>query len=605
MTPLLDGEFAGVHDPRGRADADRLRRALPGAAVVEAGSLALACAATGSVGGVHAALAGRVQQAAALGEQLQLGAEEPIEQALATGYARWGNGLLDRLRGPFALVVWDCDDRRGLLAQDQLGGRSLFTFFDGQRLLFATEVTVLLGLLRRRPDPDELALAYHLVDHSVPDGRMLYQGITRLGGGRHLLLSDSGHVQGRHWAPRYQPPLREPRAELAARLRHELSGAVGDAAATARAGAVLLSGGLDSSVVAGLAAPRASSLQAISAAFPAEPELDETSWAHQVADHTGIPLTTVPIERREPFQAAEAFLRAWELPLPVPGLIVEEPLITAAALLGAEVVLDGQGGDELFGAAHFLIADRVRYLRPLSAWRLARRHPWLGSSPPLRHVWQVFASVGMRGALPADLHERVRRRRDAERYVPAWLRPNLVRLYRETEDPWRWKRLDGPRWWASLADTLTRGRERADIADYLRRRARMGGLEARSPLLDVGLVELVLRMPPETNFDPVTSRPLVREALRGALPPEVLARRDKRDFAALHHQTLQTTENLEWVRHLLDEHSAAVGTYVDLRGLHRDHLDRPPAVGEPGWRAWAVHVWNVVTAELWLRGRAS
>lgn len=604
MTALLQGELAGLHDPRGRAGSDVVRRALPRAAVVESGSLSLACSAPGWAGDVCAGVAGRVQYEGALREEMRLRPEAPIEQALAAGYARWGSGLLDRLRGPFALVIWSRDEQRGLLAQDQLGGRSLFTFIDGQRLLFATEVTVLLAMLRRRPDPDEIALVHHLVDHTVPDGRMLFQGIRRIGGGRHLELSDSGHVERRHWAPRYQPPLREPRADLAARLRQALTTAVGDAVATDRRGALLLSGGLDSSAVAGLAAPRAPGLQAISATFPAEPELDETSWAHQVADHTGMPLTTVPIERREPFRAAEDYLRAWQLPLPVPGLIIEKPLVAAAHRLRAQVVFDGQGGDELFGATPYLVADRLLRLRPLSAWRLARQHPWLGTSPPLRHVWQVFASGGVRGAVPPGLHERVRRQRDPSRYAPAWLRPGFARLYRDTHDPWRWKRLDGPRWWASLADTLTRGRETADIADYLRRRARLGGVEARSPLLDVALVELALRIPPETSFDPVTSRPLVREALRGALPPEVLARRDKRDFAALHHVTLQTTENLDWVRRVLDAHSAAVGAYVDLGRLHRDHLDRPPAVGERGWRQWAVNVWNVATAELWLRGHA-
>ena len=207
----------------------------------------------------------------------------------------------------------------------------------------------------------------------------------------------------------------------------------------------------------------------------------------------------------------------------------------------------------------------------------------------------------MRGAIPPAMHERVRRRRPPDRYAPAWLRPDLLRLYRDDQDPWRWKRLDGPRWWASHADTLTRGRESADIADYLRRRARLGGLEARSPLLDVALVELVLQLPPETNFDPVTSRSLVREALRGALPDAVLARQDKRDYAPLQHRTLLQADNLGYVRRLLDERRAEVGAYLDLRALHRALLDRPPAVGDPGWRGWAVHVWNVVTLEQWLR----
>jgi hypothetical protein len=55
------------------------------------------------------------------------------------------------------------------------------------------------------------------------------------------------------------------------------------------------------------------------------------------------------------------------------------------------------------------------------------------------------------------------------------------------------------------------------------------------------------------------------------------------------------------VRTLLGAQGAEVGAYVNLPRLHRDLLDHPPAVGAPGWRPWAVHVWNVVTAELWLR----
>lgn len=126
-----------------------------------------------------------------------------------------------------------------------------------------------------------------------------------------------------------------------------------------------------------------------------------------------------------------------------------------------------------------------------------------------------------------------------------------------------------------------------------------------SPLLDVGLVEFMLRVPPEVNFDPFFTRPLVREALRGTLPSAVLARRDKRDFSALQHRTLLDPENLGAIRRLLDERTAEIGAYVDLRRFRQAHLDRPPAVGEPEWRVWAIHVWNVVTAETWLREQAS
>jgi asparagine synthase (glutamine-hydrolysing) len=598
---LFGAEIAGVHDPRADAGGeDRLRRALPWTAPATAGALTLSGGRPGMAGAVQVRLAGRIDGAAALGDDLGCPPHTTAADVVAAGYDRWGLGVLSRISGPFALVAWDPSTGRGLLAQDQLGGRSMFTFEDGARLWFATEVALLLRLLRHRPPPDELAIAHHLVDHSVPDGRMLHRGVRRLGGGRHLELSSAGRAPWRHWAPRFEPPVRAHRRDLAAGLRGALAAATARAAPPPGTGAVLLSGGLDSSIVTALAAPRAAGLRAYAAAFPADPALDETSWAAMVAEQARVRLSTVPVGAGDPLTAAEEFARAWALPLPAPGIVIEAPLIAAARAAGGRVVLDGQGGDEVLGPAHFVVADRLRHGRLLTSFRLARRYPGIGPAPSPASLRLVLTGVGVRGAVPPGVHDAVRRRRASTRYVPAWLRSAPAALFREHEDPWRWKRLDGPRWWAALADTLTRGRERADIADYVRRRARLGGLDGRSPLLDLGLVEYVLRIPPETNFDPVVSRSLARDALRGDLPAKVLARPDKSDFAAFYHHALTAEPTLGRIRALLDPRRAAIGAFVDLARVRRELLDHPPAVGAPGWRRWAVQTWNIATGELWL-----
>ena len=306
------------------------------------------------------------------------------------------------MRGPFALVLWDGDAPRGLLAQDQLGGRSLFTFHDGPRLCFATEISVLLRLLRRRPDPDELALAHHLVDHSVPDGRMLFHGIRRLGGGCLLELSDAGRAERGLDAALPAAAAGAARRARRAAARRARGGGAATRCRPSGVSALLLSGGLDSSVVAALAAPRAPGLQAIAAAF-AEPELDETAWARRVADGTGLGAH---------HGARSSSASRWRPPRPTcaagrcrcrcPGIIIEAPLIAAAAELGADVVLDGQGGDELFGAAHFL--DRRPPATPATA---------LGMAPgPTASV------AGRRPAAASRLarvHERRRPRRAAAR----------------------------------------------------------------------------------------------------------------------------------------------------------------------------------------------
>ena len=186
--------------------------------------------------------------------------------------------------------------------------------------------------------------------------------------------------------------------DLAEQLREALSAAIDAALSPPPVAAMLLSGGLDSSVVAALASRSIPALEAVSACFPDDPQLDETAWAGQVADHIGVRLTTVPIERREPLQAAARYLDAWQLPLPVPGIFIDEQLLATAQSHGATVAIDGQGGDELFGASHFLISDYLRRFRVLAAWRLARRNAWGGSTAPRRQVWRRADPGRRRGA---------------------------------------------------------------------------------------------------------------------------------------------------------------------------------------------------------------
>jgi hypothetical protein len=544
-------------------------------------------------------VAGRVHRPDALREQLGLRPDTAVAEAVAAGYARWGERLLERIDGPFALVVWDGE--RCLLAQDPLGGRSLFTFSDGPRLCFATEITVLLGLLRRRPDPDELALAHHLVDHSVPDGRMLFHGITRLGGGELLELGDAGRARRSHWAPRYAPALREPRGALAARLRSELETAVGD---DLPADALLLSGGLDSSVVAALAAPRAPGLQAIAAAF-AEPELDETAWARRAAEHAGLPLTTVPIDHREPLDAAVAYQAAWALPA-----------------AGARHRHRGAARRARRRHRGRRPARRPRRRRALRRGPLPDRRSRTAPATPVRVAAVAPAPVAGRrptaAPRPARVHER--RRPRGARSRPARAGPPTPAGKRATRR--RGCVAARP---TSIATARTRGGGSSStvhaggrfLADALTLRARdrrscrlpaptwrHGG--GRSALAASASRARGVRAAPTARDELRPGHLAARscaEALHGALPADVLARRDKRDFSALHHRALLAPHNLERVRTLLGERRVEVGAYVDLARLRRDLLDHPPPVGAPGWRPWAVHVWNVVTAELWLTHR--
>ena len=254
--------LAGVFDPGARADTRRLDGALrpDAAASLESGPLRLAFSgpAVGSTDPV-CLFDGHLDNAAEIRGQLGLDAPpaHSPEALLAAAYRRWGQGLPSRMRGDFALVVWDREQGEGLLARDQLGARPLFLYDSGEAVLFANEIRHLLALLPRRPAPDPASVAHWIALSNRPGTQTLYEGVRRLMPGGILLLQRRGVREMRYWTPRFEEPLDLPPAQLAEPLRDGLERAVGRRLTPSGTTGVTMSGGLDSSSVAALSAAQA------------------------------------------------------------------------------------------------------------------------------------------------------------------------------------------------------------------------------------------------------------------------------------------------------------------------------------------------------------
>lgn len=517
------------------------------------------------------------------------------EEALATLFRRQGEGLFGTLRGDFVLVFWHRHERRGWLVRDQIGNRSLYFTTDGGRTLFASRIDHLLQFLRTRPGPDETALSHWLAFSGMPGERTLYAGISRLRPGHMLPLAGEATRQRRYWIPRYSAPLTAPRADLVDELRSRVQTAVRLRTAGPRETAVMLSGGLDS---ASVAAAGSDISRAYSATFPDHPSVDESALIDVLTDRLELDSTRIEVSAGSPLAGALEYLRHWQLPPSSPNLFFWFPLLRAAAADGVTVMLDGEGGDEILSLAPYLMSDRIRRGRLWSAVSLARRIPGAGPRPPWRSVLRITRNVGIYGAVPYGIHEGIRRRRGAAQYAPGWLAPQSAQAYFDTDDPWSWKRIDGPRWWAERVGLLT-GIKTSLGYDHTQRRASQAGLETRHPIADVDVIELTLAIPPELLYDWRYSRPLIREAMRGLMPDEVRLRPSKSFFNAIFHEGLAGPD-LDLVRELVTGADAHVREYVDVHAVERDLLGGVPAAY--GERAqWAVEVWRLATAECWLR----
>jgi asparagine synthase (glutamine-hydrolysing) len=572
---LIEG-FAGVVGASARDVAARLAASLHGAERWTSDWAALASRAAG--GTPPRAVAGRL--------------------SIPPGESGGAAERLRTARGSFALAEVDEERRTVLLAVDRLGAGGLFVHRDGAgRLWFASELNVLLRALPRRPDADEVAVVRRLADGLLPRGRTLYAGVERLRGGEYLLAAVGRVDRGVYWTPAYRPVDDAGAEETAAALLEAATDAVERAAAPAPADGlgVLLSGGLDSASVAALARRRGADLRGYTACFPDHAELDERRLALATAEHVGIESRLLSVRGSAAVASSLDYLDAWGLPSVSPNLFFQRPLLRLARDEGRTLLLDGQGGDELFGHAAFLLGDRFRRGALAEAVRLARRFPGAGLHPSRRVLADVVLRFGVRGAAPAGFHA-LRRRLSSG--GPAWLAPPAARLAAETSERWAWKRGEGPLWFRAQVDDLTALRERMDVHDFLRRKESDAGVVGGHPFLDDSeFVETVLGLAPEPAFDPELDRALLRRAVRGLVPEEVLERRDKAWFDPLFVAAL-SGRDAEVVAHVLEAPDAEVSAYVRPEVVTGTLLQTP--VHARGGR-WASAVWRLFTTECWLR----
>jgi asparagine synthase (glutamine-hydrolysing) len=577
-----------------------------GGRVVSAGPLVVGFGGGASVaeGSALCVVAGSVQETGALARRLDIDATLPPAAIIAKAYSGVGIEALADLRGSFSLVLWDAERGRGALSQDLIGLWSMFYVRRPGGAAFGSEVRDLLCLLPTRPAPDRLALTHVLGGQEIPPGHTLFDGVLRPGPGTCVRLENGRAQVARHWRPRYRSAARLSGDDFYGALKESVDRAVERALdGSCRAG-VILSGGLDSSIVASSAAAgrRDLDLTAYSAVFPMYPDVDESRYVDSVTRRHGLRSRRVSPLPCGSFATALEYLDAWEVPVLGIGTVLERPLIAQAAADGVDVVLDGQGGDEVFMASPYLPAHQLRRGRPFKSMRQLLETPWgthIRSRQALMAAWRgsVLLPALPRPLLP--LAERVRR---APAQMPAWLTPSASAVLAGSMDAWRWRRSGGgPLWWRHMAHVLTELPTAVGRTDYLRHRAGLRGLRAGSPLLDPDLAEFVLRLPPELAYDRRRDRPHARDAMAGVLPEEVYGRVEKSNLLSFYAEVLA---GKDWaiVRELLSDPSCGVYEFVDRRHFAAA-LERPPAGdGTDGMLVGVLH--SAAVIECWLRQQA-
>ncbi len=448
-------------------------------------------------------------------------------EVLLYGYRQWGEELPKHLHGMFAFVIWDEDTRTLFMARDRTGKKPLYLRQTSEGLRFGSLIpAVLVG--GERPAIQRGSLLTFL-RYGYPFGEGLLEGVTEVPPAHWIRVREGRRVIERYWQP---PPISKSSTRLGVvdGLREVLTEAVDARLESDVPLGCFLSGGIDSSVVAGLAQQRLSErggdrLRTFSVRVPGA-AYDESETAREVAAHIGAEHTVLEA-RPDDIAGDLRHLMTLTGDPTADSSILPTYWLCRAAREHVTVALSGDGGDELFGGY-----DRYR------AMRLLRRHGWW-----LSHLPSGLFSDRRPRSLPA----RVRRLLEAAKSSrkPAAHYHDMIHLFRDDQiralmpglietEP-----IDAPQVpdWPGTHDRV-HAAMRWDLMHYLPHvllrkvdRASMAvALEVRCPLLDTQVCDLAGHLPDPVLMPGGCPKGVLRQ-LASELVPGWVASLPKKGFA--------------------------------------------------------------------------
>jgi asparagine synthase (glutamine-hydrolysing) len=438
-------------------------------------------------------------------------------------YEEHGVGYLELLRGMFAVALWDARRRRLVLGRDRYGIKPLYYRDVGGTLEFASEVRAL-----PRGEIDPGALEAFLAFNSIPAPLSIFRDVRKLPPGHVLVRDEDGAVGVTRYARPGPLPVRgDDEAELVEELRARLRDSVRAHLLADVPVGVLLSGGVDSALLAALAAQETvEPVRTFTIGFE-ERSFDERADARRVAQRYGTDHHELLV-RPDPRLLLETLADVFDEPF-ADSSALPTYLVSRLASEHVKVALSGEGGDELFGGyytyAADLLADRVGAFaglaRPLverlpsSSARAsfdyrAKRFVRAAHLPPLErhHGWKEIFSPELRAEL----------RGGRSAFDPL----DLYRArYAETEGAPGLARLQDVDFGIYLVDDLLVKTDRASMAS---------SLEARVPFLDSVVTNFAFTLPTRHKVRGLAKKVLLRKAAEPLLPREVVHGR-KRGFS--------------------------------------------------------------------------
>lgn len=460
-------------------------------------------------------------------------------EVLLEGYRAWGDGMLERLNGMFAFAIHDRVAGRLFLARDRLGKKPLYWFHREGVFAFASELTALLRHPSAPRGESVTALKKYFAYGYIPAPLSAIEGIRKLPGGCCGMLDiASGTWKERRWWEFLLEPSGEAVtpariASWAEELLSLLDGAVRRRLMADVPVGVFLSGGIDSSAVAALAARHLPEgrLRTFSIGFT-DPTFDELPFAREAAAFIGCAHESEILDLSRARELLPGLLSRLDEPMG-DGSILPTWLLCGFTRRHVTVALGGDGGDELFaGYDPFKALGKASLYDSLVPAAIHPAIRLLASRLPVSHA-NISLDFKIKRTLRGLSHPAAYR-------VPVWmgpLEPAQIDAYFGDRTPPEELYSEAISAWESCGDQadpidrtlqfFTRLYLQDQILAKVDRASMLHGLEARSPFLDLEVMDFARRLPHQVKLRGGVTKWILKKALEPVLPASILNRKKK------------------------------------------------------------------------------
>lgn len=457
-------------------------------------------------------------------------------------YEDLGERCVEQLNGMFSFALWDARRGRLFAARDHMGIKPLYWHLDRERFSFASEPKALLAAGLVEPQVNPQALQEYLAFQFCLGNKTLFKNIWQLEPGHYLVFrpfDDDAPRIVRYWDTDYQLDHHHTEDYFTEQLLSLLQDSARLQLRSDVPVGAHLSGGIDSSTVACLAAPAyGDSFHTFTGAFREGAQYDETPYAGVIANHIHSIHHEIWLDATECLDALPNLIYMMDEPAAGPGLLPQY-FVSKYAREHVKVTLGGQGGDEIFGGyARYLIAYLEQTLKAaIYGTQDEGKYivTWESIMPNLRLLanYRPLMQGFLRDGLFREMDERyfrlVSRIEDVETVITAdvWDSETRSQLFAEFQTIFNHP--DTKSYFNKMTNFDIKTLLPALL--HVEDRASMSvSLESRVPLLDHRIVDLVTHMPPTFRFKGGDTKRTLRDAVKHLLPEAIFNRRDKMGF---------------------------------------------------------------------------